>query len=365
MTQCFTEYYTQAVLSLIMLAVLLQLAAHSSVMPQRWTQLFTQVIVLTMLMIAAEAATIWCTGRTAAWRGLHAAANAAGFGLSPFIPLLLAQVYEEITPQRRPRLCFLPAAAQLVLALLSPWTGWIFSVSAQNEYARGPLFFLYILSYLYGAGYLAGASWQQGRRFDRETAGAVSLLLAIFCAGTAVQVLWPEIHTTWRCVTIVLVLYYLLQRERLFRYDALTGLLNRQAFARRQESLTAGTFVAAAMFDLDSFKSVNDTLGHPAGDHYLRRAGQLVRQSFGTRCDCYRIGGDEFCAVCTVPGADLEPCRAALLREVEAARRLDSNTPSISCGLSQGQDGLEACLRRADAALYEEKRLHHSASKQR
>lgn len=79
--------------------------------------------------------------------------------------------------------------------------------------------------------------------------------------------------------------------------DTLTGLMNREAFVSRVESLIEekqkGFFF---MIDVDNFKMVNDTKGHEAGDGYLTRIGELLRQSFRDYDPVARIGGDEFAA---------------------------------------------------------------------
>jgi diguanylate cyclase (GGDEF)-like protein len=85
------------------------------------------------------------------------------------------------------------------------------------------------------------------------------------------------------------------------RHDALTGLPNRVLFNERLEQalprVERGEMVAVHLFDLDNFKTVNDTLGHPAGDKLLQmaadRLGGLVRGADTIA----RMGGDEFAIV--------------------------------------------------------------------
>ena len=81
------------------------------------------------------------------------------------------------------------------------------------------------------------------------------------------------------------------------RHDALTGLLNRRAFEERlpveaARSSRYGRPLSLCLLDLDGFKRVNDTLGHPAGDEVLRSVARILD---GARVadDCFRIGGDD------------------------------------------------------------------------
>ena len=82
------------------------------------------------------------------------------------------------------------------------------------------------------------------------------------------------------------------------RHDALTGLLNRRAYEERLpvEIARANRFgwpLSLCLLDLDGFKKINDTLGHPAGDRALQQVAALIDESRLTD-DGFRIGGDEF-----------------------------------------------------------------------
>ena len=83
--------------------------------------------------------------------------------------------------------------------------------------------------------------------------------------------------------------------------DALTGLGNRRKLMRDLETrlpLASPTrTIVLALFDLDGFKTYNDTFGHPAGDALLARLGQNLAHAIGPYGSAYRVGGDEFCAL--------------------------------------------------------------------
>jgi two-component system cell cycle response regulator len=144
--------------------------------------------------------------------------------------------------------------------------------------------------------------------------------------------------------------------------DALTGLGNRRSLitdlGRRYESAAGargGAFLFA-MFDLDGFKSYNDSFGHPAGDALLQRLGDNLSRATAGHGEPYRLGGDEFCILATVNGADpaevVEGARAALSEKGEG----------FSIGASVGwvilpdeaPNGSEA-MRIADQKMYAEK----------
>lgn len=154
--------------------------------------------------------------------------------------------------------------------------------------------------------------------------------------------------------------------ERLARAaltDALTGLMNRRGLdedlALRLQSGAGGCI---ALFDLDHFKQVNDTYGHPAGDEVLRRFATLARSSLREQDVIARLGGEEFAVV--LPEATMEQARLVcdrLRRAVADARtRVDGMaiTVTVSGGVARYHEGqqVEDVLRAADIALYRAKR---------
>jgi diguanylate cyclase (GGDEF)-like protein/PAS domain S-box-containing protein len=152
---------------------------------------------------------------------------------------------------------------------------------------------------------------------------------------------------------------------RLAHYDALTDLPNRAYFYEQLEkkivSLAAnGGRLAVLYVDLDHFKSINDTLGHPAGDALLQEVAVRLRSCIGETDLVARLGGDEFAVVLTAlkDRSDAE----ALARRLRAAvtERPYSllghqTTTDISIGIAVApEDGteLDEVLKHADLALY-------------
>jgi diguanylate cyclase (GGDEF)-like protein len=148
--------------------------------------------------------------------------------------------------------------------------------------------------------------------------------------------------------------------------DVLTGLPNRTMFHQQLEhQLRAaagnGGLFALHCLDLDQFKTINDTLGHPAGDALLVAAGQrLIEAARGHFVA--RLGGDEFVVLQTVHGDrdGIDRLARDILRCVARPLTIDGNElmPSTSIGVAIApQDGAdsETLLRNADLALYRAK----------
>jgi diguanylate cyclase (GGDEF)-like protein/PAS domain S-box-containing protein len=146
--------------------------------------------------------------------------------------------------------------------------------------------------------------------------------------------------------------------------DTLTGLLNRDSFIRSLDDarVTAeqeGQPFALVMFDVDHFKRINDTYGHPAGDRVLHAIGQAMSTVTRSTDAAGRIGGEEFGIVLRGAGiaAATDVCRR--LRELIAVEHAFDDigrpiVPTISIGIAPNYDGVpnEVLMASADRALY-------------
>jgi diguanylate cyclase (GGDEF)-like protein/PAS domain S-box-containing protein len=149
-------------------------------------------------------------------------------------------------------------------------------------------------------------------------------------------------------------------------YDALTDLATRNSFldslrAALRQDRTNGT-VAVHCIDLDRFKDVNDTMGHPAGDQLLRIAAKRLRGALRGGRDIARLGGDEFAVMQrdVADRADAEALAARLVRILSAPYRIDG--VAIHIGASLGvivatESGVtaEELMKNVDIALYRAK----------
>lgn len=143
--------------------------------------------------------------------------------------------------------------------------------------------------------------------------------------------------------------------------DVMTGLYNRNAFDEWEYNCSSYENVVLVTFDLNNLKKCNDTLGHEMGDKYIVDAAGLILQTFGKIAKCYRIGGDEFCAVImegnkvNVDGY-LEELKA--LQDTYNASGTEINM-QIACGYaaySETDLNLEGTRSRADARMYTNKK---------
>ena len=149
-------------------------------------------------------------------------------------------------------------------------------------------------------------------------------------------------------------------------HDSLTGLSNRQLFQNRlaqavNRASRTGRDLAVLLCDLDDFKDVNDTLGHPAGDRLLQELAHRFEGAIRTTDTVSRLGGDEFAVLCE----DLDDGHDAVLtarRLLEATRdpiHIDGHElrigMSVGVAVDDGTRSSDELLRDADVALYDAK----------
>jgi diguanylate cyclase (GGDEF)-like protein len=151
---------------------------------------------------------------------------------------------------------------------------------------------------------------------------------------------------------------------RLAQFDSLTGLANRIQMLRSLEQAVAERQgrpgdCALMMLDLDRFKTVNDTLGHPAGDALLRQVSQRLQRVVGDKGLVGRQGGDEFKIL--MPGRQDQAALAHLAQTIITgiSQPYSIEGTAVVIGVSIGiascpQDGVtaDALIRNADLALY-------------
>jgi two-component system, cell cycle response regulator len=251
---------------------------------------------------------------------------------------------------------------------------YLFQV-ARETYATGTLL---DIGWIAGALIVCLAAWQPARRETGPTDDVPSIILPVVLSLGSLALLVQDHGSSTETLAVALAAASMLavicrlavthhqSRENLTvsrrqaRTDSLTGLGNRLKLLRDLELLRADDETRPhllLLFDLDGFKSYNDSFGHPAGDALLRRLGSQLEAAISGDEMAYRMGGDEFCVL-----APWDPERApdGLIERTRAALTSDGDGFHIgaSCGYARiPGEGVEAseALRAADRRLYAEK----------
>jgi diguanylate cyclase (GGDEF)-like protein len=188
----------------------------------------------------------------------------------------------------------------------------------------------------------------EGRNFEGQDVQAAKDILAIMRMG---------ISHTLRLENL----------EKEARNDGLTGLLNRKTFCERLENVLTrldGRYPCAViMLDLDHFKKINDTHGHPAGDAVLRKVSNVIRKTVRKVDMAGRYGGEEF-AIYLHSTDQTHACQVAerlrlMIRQTwfvfNERELVVTASLGIACYPEHGKTG-EELLQHADVALYSSKR---------
>ena len=267
-----------------------------------------------------------------------------------------------------------PALAFTALNLISMKTGWIFYISDQNLYIRGPLFWLQTAAalaiLLISLAHCVARLLSGSQTVPRRTVLKLISFYIIPVIGTLAALPFTGMPGTWTCASVSIILMYLEAQDQEIVRDNLTGLNNRKmlpaVFEDYARQTPSGQTLYLYMMDLDDFKGINDTFGHLSGDEALTASARLLARSVdGKRAMVARVGGDEFLIMILLPGEDDAAAFKQTLNDRMARYNEEHSLPyrlSISVGYTAYQQGesLEAFMNRADEKLYQEKKQKKS-----
>jgi diguanylate cyclase (GGDEF)-like protein len=191
--------------------------------------------------------------------------------------------------------------------------------------------------------------------YRRATLIGVGSLLALICWTLLLRLSGKQFQRLFESET---------KLKRLAHYDNLTGLANRVSLHNDLNEVIRANRgpTAIAIFDLDGFKDVNDTLGHSTGDHLLREVARRLSEFAADGGQFYRLGGDEFVLIKTACGDPIEIAGVvgSVLRRL--AEKFEIGGHQLFVGASAGiamapTDGadIEELVSNADLALYDAK----------
>lgn len=293
-------------MNIFMVILLSSIAVHACLKLNRKEQphkLFLTVILLTILILLLEILSVVLNSGTHRHFMLaHKLVNTLGFALSPLVPMCAAlYVYKISNKYKKIELhklfwLVVPFGINSILSLGSFNFNWIFGVTNENVYVRGPLFFISPLtSYFY---YLVNflIVYASREKLSREEMLIFSLLTGIPAVLSIFQLYYFIYLTIWNSVAIAVVINYIFLVQRQTKLDPLTGLGNRIAYEEYLAGLHRKSNIVLAVIniDLDDFKSINDAFGHYEGDNALRVFARQLEDVFAGKGIPIRLGGDEF-----------------------------------------------------------------------
>ena len=252
---------------------------------------------------------------------------------------------------------FVPAIVFALINIISIFTGIVFSYDDSLSLVRGPLGYLpYIAVGIYSV-ILVYKMFKHSNKQPSEIIPIVFMALS-FLAGIILPFFIGKDYAKIFCSTIMIALfvYYIFSILQLTSKDALTGLLNRQAFyATIDKNMRYITGIVS--IDMNGLKAINDKEGHKAGDEALETISLCFMNARKSKHSIYRIGGDEFVIVCM---RSTEEEIKQLIEQIK--KNLLETKYCCSFGYSYSSNGdkpISEMLDASDEMMYEDKAQYY------
>lgn len=287
------DMYTSTIIIEIFDALVLGVfIAKNPMIGTQMKKCFTRGFLVLAIVGLSEWLTIRMNGSSESLRGLHYVVKYFEFFFVPVIPAIFIDAFIKVKKRKE---LITVLIVHGVFELIAMPFGLIFYMDEANCYVRGPFYPVYVLFYVLMSVFMVIEIARFGKGYQNNNYVLIGLGCVFLVSGISLQLFNSEIRTSWLCVELTLILAYIYVNDLILQTDTLTGLLNRLCYEKQLMSVKYDSVVV--FFDVDSFKSINDTFGHSVGDEALKLVSRCILNNFGKEARCYRIGGDEFCAV--------------------------------------------------------------------
>lgn len=331
---------------------------------------FFVLVLLTLMILILEILSVALnSGLDLRYLMAHKLVDTLGFALAPLVSAC-AILYLHSRTNRMPKMdkktlwgLAAPLITNSILSLGSYHNHWIFSITAENMYVRGPLFFISpFTSYFYYFVYL-WVLYTNRAKFQREEFHIYGLLTLIPAVMSVFQLYFSIYLTIWNSMAIVVVINYIFIVHSQTKLDSLTGLGNRVTYNEYLANLQRKNHIVLSVvtIDLDNFKKINDEWGHQEGDKVLKIFAAQLKSVFDGKGICIRLGGDEFVVLIY---ENQKQVVEAYIRELidivnDYNERMDLPCPiHFSYGMTifnNTYQNLQELVRHSDRLMYQEK----------
>nr|WP_300094536.1 GGDEF domain-containing protein [Sedimentibacter sp.] len=277
----------------------IKLARRNAVVDVYKTKIYILASTITIILLYLEIVDIWGQSlQNAEHIWFYNLENVIGFFLTPVVPFILLFLYNnEINNKIH---YYIPLILNSAISIASYKTGWIFYFDQAAVYHRGIMFFVPIAAGFFYYTLLMISIMRNDSKYEKDDLIFLKYVFLMPIMGVSLQLYFVEFHIVWPSVALALLLYYIFLRELQFKYDVISGIMNRKAFESEMELYNSGdNVIALVVLDLNDLKKINDSKGHHAGDKAILISATVLQESFEKIGRVYRIGGDEFCALCT------------------------------------------------------------------
>ncbi len=296
---------------------------------------------------------------------LHIAVKTIELSITPFIGVFCGRSLDSDNSRYLDRFSVHFAVGNLVLEVLSAFTGFIFYVDEANVYHHAKFYGLYIFFCLTCVlGFLL-RGLQTFRKYQSSGGVLIGMVTVFLLCGITAQMVHSERNITWLTVSISAIMLYKFYSDIIQQVDGLTELINRWGYENYLSHFNGRG--AILYFDVDQFKQVNDTYGHIYGDNCLRKIAGCLRTAYAPYGKCFRIGGDEFCVVLEKRMDQVNALNEDFIWQIKALREEDPRLPKVSLGYVQFDTrklNINDAVKLADAEMYAAKQKNRPGSQQ-
>lgn len=286
-------------------------------------------------------------------RGIHILVKLIELSCAPFLGIFSIFVIKNTKTNIVDKIVTLVLALNVLLEIISCFTGFIFYIDNDNFYHHGSCYFIYLLAFSFGILYFCLNIILLSKN-KRKKYSIPNLLVVLFIGiCVIIQLIDSSIKIDWLAIGIAAIMLLKFNGDRLNQTDGLTGLLNRLEYEQRVKN--AYNKILIIYFDINKFKNINDQYGHLYGDECLIRVANCLKKAYGNYGYAYRFGGDEFCVILNKKFDIVTSLNTKFLDYINEEHNLDSRMPYVALGYTifdpKTDDILEA-LERADKEMY-------------
>lgn len=349
-----SDLYTAIVLA----TVFILLIAMADVIENRLVSKKNKVLLILLFALTGIACMcewigVKTNGASASLIWLHKTAKVTEFCVSPAISMVAAIAFGEA---KKSKIAGGLLIAHTVFEVIALFNNRVFSVDSENLYHREDLYWVYILAFSAATIYCFVCIVHSGKKYQARFGGALILIICFLTAGIGVQMLQSDIRIDFMCVAMGNILLYNYRGNIVHQVDPVTRLLNRICYEKNIENMKSPAIVL--IFDVNKFKSINDTYGHVEGDKCLRSVAQVIFDTYGKYGFCYRIGGDEFCVIMYKHTDKLQILNMQFEDGIKRLNETNGKISRVAFGYAyydENTDDINKVIEQADEMMYNNK----------
>lgn len=345
------KYYTACTAMVVFSMVIMLISVRFNIgLVKKRRQASATLFAFIIIGAFCEWSGVMLDGKSASLIPLHILVKTIELSLSPFIGLLCGRSFND---SKSEKVFFYILLANVVLEVISAFSGLVFYVDASNVYHHGTLYFVYLTAYVLGIVYFVERGISISRQFSGKYGMCILLVVVFAAVSIATQLMDSSIRIDWIAISVSAIMLYKFYGDMLLQIDGLTGLLNHWSYEHALQKMPEKAVIV--FLDVDRFKAVNDTYGHQVGDECLERIAACIRKAYGNYGMCFRYGGDEFCVIMNRAFDNVEKITGEFYKALEQQRKLKEWMPDVSYGCARYDskvDDIQAVMSRADESMY-------------